>query len=133
MFNIGIVGYSSTEFDVDLARDILKHILDFVITDYNNTKIISGLTNLGIPKLAYEYAISNDIITVGVACSKANEFPIFTTNETFIIGEEWGDESEFFIDMLDCLIRIGGGDQSKRECQMFLSKFPFNPIYEVDI
>ncbi len=32
-----------------------------------------------------------------------------------MIGDEWGDESEKFLDSIDVLVRIGGGKQSMAE------------------
>ena len=32
-----------------------------------------------------------------------------------IVGKEWGDESETFLNKIDCIVKIGGGKQSEKE------------------
>jgi len=34
-------------------------------------------------------------------------------DEEYIEGENWGDESEKFLSMLDRMVKIGGGNQSE--------------------
>ena len=59
--NIGFVGYSDTSFDEKKARDIISDIFNIILKKYCNEdnmdikiNIITGATNLGIPKLVYE-------------------------------------------------------------------------------
>lgn len=140
--SIGVIGYSGTPYDE-------THVPEYIVFGLSNMKatlehqlgcrqfkIVSGLTNIGIPKEAYAMAkpmFGDDVITVGIACSKAKDFPQFPVDEKHIIGNEWGDESDFFLDYIDCLIRIGGGDQSMREANMFKERYPTKPIIEHDV
>ena len=111
---VGVVGYSDKKFDKTKAKELIKEAFD-KIDDSKNIKIVSGLTALGIPLLAYEEAVKREWKTIGVACEKAKEFDLFPVDETKIVGKDWGDESETFLKMLDCIIRIGGGKQSMEE------------------
>jgi 6,7-dimethyl-8-ribityllumazine synthase len=59
MMKIGVVGWSRSHFDHDLAEKLLAAALDTLtanVTDRASVEIVSGLTNIGIPKLAYAIA-----------------------------------------------------------------------------
>ena len=116
---VGVVGYSTQKFDVKKAIEIIREVFDDIARKYgNNITIVSGLTAMGIPLLAYKEAKRRGWKTVGVTCEKANEYEQFPVDEKIIVGEEWGDESETFLSMIDVLVRIGGGKQSHKETQM---------------
>lgn len=121
---VGVVGYSTQQFDEQDAREILEEALDdiedeYVETgDYDEIAIVSGLTNMGIPKIAYQVADDRGYITVGVAPEEANDYELYSVDEIVYEGESFGDESETFIDLIDVLIKIGGGDQSQKELEM---------------
>ena len=93
--------------------------------------VVSGLTALGIPKLVYEEAVQRGLRTIGIACQKAHDNPCFDVDEFIIYGNEWGDESEFFLGYIDALVRIGGGKQSHRECDA--AKTRGMPVYEYEL
>lgn len=96
-------------------------------------EMVGGLTDIGVNKYAYEQAtrMKDDVVkTVGFACSKASENPCFPVDEKHIIGTEWGDESDAFLDYIDVLVKIGGGRQSKKEWEMFTSKYPDKMCYD---
>lgn len=115
---VGVVGYSAQKFDERVGKMMVGVALNARHTEAQGALIIvSGYTNLGIPKLAYEYAKEFGYKTIGIACSKATEYECFPCNRVHIIGNNWGDESEAFLASIDVLIRIGGGNQSKKECQ----------------
>ncbi|MCO7226807.1 hypothetical protein [Pleionea sp. CnH1-48] len=123
---IGIVGFSNSGFDQKAARKWLEQALsnwvnDEKISDY---EIVSGLTNVGVPKIAYEIAVEQGIKTVGISAQKALEVKcgVFPCDKQIIIGKEFGDESDVFIDYIDVLVRVGGGTQSRKEVQMFKDK-----------
>ena len=111
---IGVIGFSAQSFDVDKARDLLD---DALAPYYNRDDVVisSGLTNLGVPAIAYELASKNGLKTKGVACCKALEYEQFPCDTVFMVGQNWGDESSLFLDGLDLLIRVGGGKQSFSE------------------
>jgi hypothetical protein len=115
---IGIVGYSDKKFDKNKAESLLmKGFEHFDIND--NDEIVSGLTDVGIPSLAYKLAKYRNIKTIGIACKKANDFKLFPVDKKMIIGNEWGDESKTFLKYITHLIKIGGGEQSKEEYKNF--------------
>jgi len=129
---IGITGYSVQEFDEKQARTIITNIFDELERKYgNNIIVVSGLTALGIPLIAYKEAQRRGWKTVGIACKKAYEFEIFPVDEEIIVGEDWGDESSTFIDNIDMLIRVGGGKQAHKEVEM--AKKRGIPVIEYDL
>jgi hypothetical protein len=131
--NIGVVGYSSGKFNEKQARLLVELTLSYVVSQRPGSKIVSGLTDLGIPKLAYEFAQRNGLETVGVACSKAEEYDCFPVDEKIIVGDEWGDESNTFLTMCDVLIRVGGGKQSLEEVETFRTMKPLAVVIELEL
>lgn len=69
---IGIVGFSSPHFDQLKAKIILETILNNIITDIDKkeVEIVSGYTNVGISKIAYEIADSIGLKTVGFSAKR---------------------------------------------------------------
>lgn len=115
---IGIIGYSAQKFDeVEAKRLIELGLSSLGVQDYDI--IVSGLTNLGIPKLAYEIATERELKTVGIACKLAKEYDCFPVDEEIIVGDNWGDESETFLNYIEALIKVGGGKQSETEYEKF--------------
>ena len=53
--------------------------------------------------------------TVGIACQKAFENPLFPCDQVIIEGDDWGDESATFLEYIDEMIKVGGGRQSEFE------------------
>lgn len=114
--NIGVIGFSGQSFDIDDAKDNIKKSFDmFIDPKYKDISVVSGLTNVGIPKLAYEEATRRGWKTVGIACSLEEEYECFPVDKTTIVGDQWGDESEEFLDSIDVLLKFGGGKQSEAE------------------
>jgi hypothetical protein len=125
---IGVVGFSKPDFDHAHATALLEQSMStflqyFAITP-EYAEVVSGLTDAGVPRIAYQYAVANGMKTVGISASKALHVAsgVFKVNLQILEGAEFGDESERFIDYIDVLIRIGGGPQSRREAAMFVQK-----------
>ncbi len=115
---IGIIGYSSANFNKEIAQYLIQVAFAILEDQYPNERditIISGLTYLGIPAIAYDFAREQGWKTEGIACAKAHSYDCFPVDNQIIVGTEWGDESETFLDAIDVLIRIGGGQQSFKE------------------
>ena len=97
---VGVVGYSGQKFDEADARETLEEALDDIEDEYiesgdfEEIVIVSGLTNLGMPKVAYEVADNRGYGTVGVAPEQANEYELYPVDEIIYEGENFGDESE---------------------------------------
>lgn len=118
---IGVVGYSDTDFDEEQANQYIRDGLDEISTSHTGTpQLVSGLTDIGIPKLAYREAASRGWETVGVACAKAEEY------DTYLV-----DESEEFLSQIDVLLRVGGGGQAVEETGH--AKKRGIPVYEYDL
>lgn len=131
--NIGFVGYSATKFDESKAKTIITKVFDGIEKVYNKEEItiVSGATNLGIPKLVYEEAKKRKLFTVGVMCKEGYECELFPCDVIYAYGDNWGDESKNFIEMIDVIIRIGGGEQSFNEVKM--AKEQNKIVYEFDL
>ena len=115
---IGVIGYSAQKFDEEQGKKlILRGLSDLGVQGYDI--IVSGLTNLGIPKLAYEIATEWGMRTVGISCKLAKDHDCFSVDEEIIVGDNWGDESETFLNYIDALIKVGGGKQSEEEYKKF--------------
>lgn len=124
---IGIIGYSKQEFNEKIATAKLCAILYDVVKQYKlkspeDMIIVSGLSNIGISKIAYEVAQKLKVKTVGIAPKEVFNYELFEVDEQIIVGEKFGDESETFIDYIDILIKIGGGAQSIKEKELALEK-----------
>lgn len=121
---VGVVGYSSQKFDEAEAREIIEEAFDDIEDeyvengDYESITIVSGLTNLGIPKIAYEVADDRGYGTMGVAPEEADDYDLYNVDEIIYEGENFGDESETFIDTIDVFVKVGGGDQSQNELEL---------------
>ena len=122
-FRLGVVGYCPpTKFNENKAHTYILEAYNKAVCDFSNRiVVVSGLTNVGVLKLAYEEAKRRGWKTAGVACKKAFDyksswFPV--DQEPVIVGENWGDESFEFIKSIDALVRIGCGKQSLREASM---------------
>jgi hypothetical protein len=117
---VGIAGFSASCFNYEKAKLLVSKVFDNLQEKYLNKKIIivSGYTNCGIPAIAYAEATRRGLFTIGIACEKVYENDLFPVDDFTIVGKEWGDESQTFIDSIDVFIRIGGGPQSRSEEQM---------------
>lgn len=117
-YRIGVVGYSSAYFDRAEAQKKFETLLSQQVKKApsgSKIAIVSGLTNVGIPAIAYQVAEEKGYYTVGYACKKAEDFALYPVDDKNIIGSDWGDESDEFLSNIDSLIRIGGGKQSEEE------------------
>lgn len=118
ILKVGFVGYSLTNFNEDKVKNIIKLIFDILEwQNENQIEIVSGLTNMGIPKLVYEEAVIRGMKTVGIACKKAYDYECFDVDKKIIQGINWGDESDAFLRYINILIKLGGGKQSTKEFQ----------------
>jgi hypothetical protein len=132
--NIGVVGHSKTAFDEGQATRLLDAAFDAILADNPTTTsvaMVSGLTDVGVPALAYRLAATRGWYTVGISCAKAVGRDCYPVDERLIIGEDWGDESEVFLSMVDVLIRVGGGAQSHAEAAQFAASG--GTVYEHDL
>lgn len=121
LLQIGVVGYCPpTNFDAVEARRMVIEAYDQIEQQFPSMQkmVVSGLTNVGVLAIAYEEAVKRCWRTKGVACKLAKDHPLFPVDEQVVVGDSWGDESERFLQELDCIVRIGGGPQSMKECKV---------------
>lgn len=105
---------------------------------YPDVEIVSGYTDYGIPALSYTLAKlycgkAYNVIqctTTGFAPKEALSDRLCKVNKEIIVGEKFGDESEAFVDYIDVMIKIGGGEQSIKEFALFKEKKPNNIAIE---
>lgn len=131
---VGVVGYCPpTNFDEEEAARMIVDAYDQIARDFSGKEIqiVSGLTNVGVLKIAYEEATKRGWKTIGVACKKAEDHPLYPVDESFVIGDNWGDESPTFLGMINAMIRIGVGLQSIRETEVVKQRG--EPVYEYDL
>jgi hypothetical protein len=126
---IGIVGHSSDNIDEALGSRLLDRMISAMTKHNINCKdshieIVSGLTNIGVPKLAYKIADKLKYIKVGISAEQAYEVKcgVYPVDKEIIVGQKFGDESSVFIEYIDCLVRVGGGKQSANEVRLFKEK-----------
>lgn len=125
---IGVVGFSQRHFDHEAARAHLRRFVTALLerpeARSGTPEIVSGLTNQGVPKLAYELARELGLVTVGIAARQALRVRagLFPVDRKILVGERFGDESPVLIDYIDKLLRIGGGPQSRGEVELFRVK-----------
>ena len=134
LIKVGVVGYSAKKFDVEKAKSLISEAFNEIEKNISNVKnfdCVSGLTNVGIPALAYKEAKDRGWKTTGIACKKAIEYEQFDVDNKIIVGENWGDESETFLSNIDVLVKVGGGEQSKNEFK--IAKEKGIPCLEYDL
>ncbi len=123
---VGVVGYCPpSKFDEGEARRMINEAYDKINSDFqdNEITIVAGVTNVGVLKLAYEEAKKRNWKTAGVGCKKAYGFEWFPIDEKpIIVGENWGDESEAFLNNIKAIVRVGGGKQSLEEVRKMKAK-----------
>lgn len=130
-FRLGIIGFSGQAFDEGAARAILRREIGRAALFHQDVAVVSGLTALGVPLIAYQVAGELGLLTVGVACEKAKEYECWPCDEVVIVGEDWGDESETFLSSINYLLKVGGGKQSVAEFARFTGgkeEFSLPPI-----
>lgn len=135
VIRIGFVGFSYGKFSSYKAKKILNEIFDNIkkkyVTKYDVIEIVTGGTALGIPHLVYQYAEQNKYQTVGIMCKDGYNYPLYPCDKIIAIGTNWGDESQFFINYIDILYKIGGGSQSEYELE--LAKKAYKPVFEFEL
>lgn len=119
----GIVGFSRNQFDKQSAYQILDELFEQIATKHKGKviEIVSGYTNAGVPKIAYELADKFGFFTVGFSAEQALKVKsgVYPVKKVILKGKKFGEESQDFVKYIDGLIRIGGGPQSRKETALF--------------
>ncbi|MEN7548778.1 hypothetical protein AAG747_12730 [Rapidithrix thailandica] len=128
----GVVGFSKNQFDKKAAYQLVDKLFEDLKSEHPHQfiEIVSGYTNSGIPKIAYELADKHGFITVGYSAKQALKVRsgVYPVKKVILKGELFGDESTDFINYIDRLIRVGGGPQSRKETEMFRLKHQKNDL-----
>jgi hypothetical protein len=143
MVKVGVVGFSGTPFDEAHARQALREILS-LFQGQQEVEIVSGWSNIGIPRIAYEEAEKLGIgRLVGLAprAVRAQPCGLYSVHKEMLVGETFGDESQTLVDYCDVMVRVGGGPQAFREVAMFRERLTreagadvaTNRIHEIDM
>lgn len=123
IMKIGVVGFSRNQFDKKEAILKLRNILEGLVKgqDKKEIEIVSGYTNMGIPRIAYRLADDMGLATVGFSAQQALKVRcgVYPVKKVILEGTYFGDESLKFIQYIDILVRIGGGPQSRKEVALF--------------
>ena len=130
---IGVIGWIFQKFDQRKASKILKKVFDSIDKKYNHRRkeVVSKLVDAGIPALAYRGAVRRGWKTVGIAPSIAKQYKCYPVDEEIIILDEWGEEDNKFIDLIDVLVRIGGLAHDRHYALMLETSD--KEIYEVNL
>lgn len=139
MINIGVVGYMNlAKYNQEDAWNFLKIGFDKVEEMFKgapNFRVISGLTDAGVPQLAYYIARQRNWNCGGIAAEGVHEYRWFPMSQDGdilkIVKGKWGAESQDFIDSINVLIRVGGGKQTYKEVKMAIEKGI--PVIEFDL
>lgn len=124
-WKIGVIGYSGQKFDEKQARAFLRKGLEMLEHEGVTNVVVSGYTNMGIPRLAYQVGETLGFRTMGLSAKAALKYDLYPVDEEVkIVGEEFGDESGAFLAYIDCLLKVGGGEQSEREFELFRKMYP---------
>jgi hypothetical protein len=126
VLHLGVVGFSAKRFDHAAAEALLAAAVPEMIARLSarTTVLVSGLTDCGVPGIAYRVATRMGLATVGISARQALRVRagLFPVDRRILVGRRFGDESAAFVAMIDALIRVGGGPQSRREAAMFREK-----------
>lgn len=118
---IGFIGYCDTPFDKKKAQKIIEEIFTD-IQRYVNEEIIivSGASDCGVIGMIYHESEKYNYKTVGIMCKQGYDKnnQLYPCDIIYAVGNNWGDESEAFINNIDLLYKIGGGEQSMKEKHM---------------
>jgi hypothetical protein len=98
-------------------------------------ELVFGLTDVGINQCIHYHATDSRnpfgaVKTIGFGYSNMSFSKCLSVDEKYIIGTECGDESEAFVDYIDMLLKIGGGDKEAKEWVMFTTKYPDKMCYD---
>lgn len=131
----GVVGFSRNQFDQEAAYQILHSIFQKIKQKHphKTIEIVSGYTNMGVPKIAYELSEQFGFVTVGFSAKQALQVKsgVYPVDKVILKGLRFGNESEDFVRYIDALIRVGGGKQSRHETDLFKALNKDKPLASI--
>ena len=123
---IGLVGFSGSfaKNGRTDAESVTRRFIETMLANTDETLprrplfLISGATDLGVPRIGYAAAKKLGVTSVGVTSQEALKYSIAELEYLTVVGNKFGDESEAFVSVIDELWVIGGGKQSLSECNL---------------
>lgn len=98
------------------ARGALQAELGRVLEQHRERLIVAtGATNTGVLQLTYALCVALGIPTASAAPDRALSYELGPLRYVLPTGQEFGDESDRFVNICDEFILLGGGKQSHRE------------------
>lgn len=98
------------------ARQVIQTELTLRQQRYEPRLVMcSGATDAGVLQLAYQEAAKLGITAMGVTPDRTLQYNVGEMSYLIPFGHEFGDESEAFLQVIDELILMGGGPQSRTE------------------
>ena len=117
-FLVGVVGTSRRNAICSReARTVLEEAIKELQLLVGDKAIVIVSGGGLVPMTAFDIAKQKHWKAIQVVCPKVKCSP--QRVHRIEIGKKHGDESAEFINMIDGIIRIGGGPQSHREVKMF--------------
>lgn len=115
------------------ARTALENTVSKIQSDHGGTPVIvSELMNIGVNRIAYEFAENNGYETYGILDKRRDGTEEYENVDNRIIdGETFGDHYERFFEEIDVFFRLGGSDTARQNEALAESKGI--PVYEVDL
>lgn len=93
-------------------------------TGLHNTVVLGGMTAAGGIHRTYDAALKAQLATAGIMTWKGADYQLVRgVKEMIIVGEDWGQESDDFVDLVDVMVVLGppkgkqGWDEAVRAMQ----------------
>ena len=117
---IGIIGTSRYNLvDKNKVNDLIQQSYNDLIDKIDKSTDLEIVYGGGVvPMTWFEFAKNKGIKTTQIINPKVKNQP--NESKTIVIGNTYGDESSYFLNYIDGLIKIGGGPQSESEKKSFL-------------
>ena len=108
------MGYSGgKEFNPEATEIAVRALLRQL--DSSRVIVSSGATNIGLPEVVYRVAHELGFQTLGITSLKAGGNEPARMDYLLNSGNEWGHESDLFVQSSDILVAIGGKNQTYLE------------------
>lgn len=135
---IGIIGYSNdADFDEVEADIEIEEMLDEVLSEFDDgTKsivIVANGIDEGVAQVAYDIAYDRGYKTVGITPASLGDKERFETDDELVVGDEPGEDDDFFVDYVDVIIRIGDSEHGDTVSKMAMAEAADIPTIELDI
>lgn len=126
LYKIGVVGFlDEDKIHPDTTKLLEKLVNQLCEMDVSKTSFcfVGGYTNIGINRILYNCCKANGVLIGAICSGKHKEYECWPNVDYLeVVGYEWGDESETFVNSVDMIIRIDGGAQSHSEILMAKEK-----------